>query len=267
MVYTGKDVRSLRSVATSKWTRSRSVVSAMRSLTDTELIRAMREYPPAAWREFDARFRPILEHYAERSRIPEAEWSECIGSVLSEEAVRLIDRTTTPSRLTGYLIRAVRHRWMRMRREAENRHRLYRYAANDPESQRPVVRAAVSEATRQAANNPVKEQVSASASSALRHWMALVRDELTEEEAELLEWAGDLCPRPMMAEWLGMNYHALRKKVTRTIERARALARACEHELPPEERKEIRRLLRRAGVLSDDETERESTIQRDAGKG
>src|SRR5690242_13678888 len=101
----------------------------MRSLTDTELLQSMREYQPAAWREFDARFRLVLEHYAERSRIPDTEWSVCIGEVLSEEAVRLTDRATTPEHLTGYLIRAVRHRWMRMRRDADARHRLYRYAA------------------------------------------------------------------------------------------------------------------------------------------
>ena len=57
-------------MATSQWKGGRSTVSAMRSLTDTELVQAMRQYQPAAWNEFHARFRPVLEHYAERARIP-----------------------------------------------------------------------------------------------------------------------------------------------------------------------------------------------------
>jgi len=244
------------------------VMSAMRSLTDTELVEAMRQYGPAAWSEFHARFRPILEHYAERSGIPESEWSVCVGEVLGEEAVRLTTRTSTPPRLTGYLIRAVRHRWLRMRRESETRHRLYRYAANDLESQRPVVRTAVSEASRRAANDPSADHaLSASASSALRHWIALLRRELTDEETQLLLWASELVPRPLIAEWLGINYHAARKRVTRAMERARSLARACERELPQDERDEVRRLLRRAGALPDESAHEDPSGRQSAGEG
>jgi hypothetical protein len=269
MVCTGEYVQgSSESVATSKRNRCGSIASAIRSLTDAELVEAMRQYQPVAWTEFHARFRPVLEHYAERSRIPETEWSVCIGEVLSEESVRLTARPTTPPRLTGYLIRAVRHRWLRMRRESDTRHRLYRYAANDPESQRPVVQTVVSEATRRAANDPTAVPLpTAGESAALRHWIMLVRHELTQDEIQLLQWAAELVPRPVIAEWLGIGYHAARKRVTRAMERARALARACERHLPPEEREEVRRLLRRAGALPDDAALEEPSGRQSAGEG
>lgn len=251
---------------TSRWNQARAVVSAMRALNDADLVRAMRKDEPAAWREFYARFRPVLEEYAVRTRIPESEWDVCIGEVLNEEAIRLTGRSAVASRITGYLVKAVRHRWLRVRRDHATRQRLYRQAANDPDARRPVVRAVVSEATRRASEDPSADAAETGASPALRHMAALVRRGLTAEESQLLDWAGDLIPRPLIADWLGVGYHAARKKVTRAIERARAQVRVCEQELSPREIAEWHRLLKRAGVLPSDDEGPESG-RRDAGEG
>jgi hypothetical protein len=214
----------------------------------------MREYRPEAWREFQARFWPLLEHVADRCHIPESERDDCIDEVLNEEMVRLTDRKTVPTNLSGYLATALWHRWLKMRRAHDRRQRVYREAANTPGAKRPIVRALVSEATLRASADPSTDEGTRSVSPAIARWIRLLRAHLSTEEFELLQWAGDLTPRPLMAKWLGTSYDAARKRVARTIEHARALARVCEQQLSPEDQIHVRRILRRAGVLPGDDS-------------
>src|SRR2546423_1777477 len=90
---------------------------AMRACTDAQLVAAMREGVAEAWTEFDARFRPLLETFARRIHIPTWEWSTCIIEVLDDVAIRLVTHNeAVPSSLSGYLVRAVRYRYLKLER-------------------------------------------------------------------------------------------------------------------------------------------------------
>src|SRR5207237_4819848 len=104
--------------------------SSVRALTDAALVDAMRASVPEAWAEFDARFRPLLERYAARVGIPRWEWSACITEVLDDEALRLAERPgQLPQHLTAYLVRAVRNRFLQLKRAAIRRANRYAQAA------------------------------------------------------------------------------------------------------------------------------------------
>ena len=233
--------------------KRRGVQNALRALSDTALVREMREADEprraAAWAEFFERFRPELEDYAARVGVPTHERSTCVDEVLGEEALRLSERSTVPPALIGYLHRAVRHRWLRMKRNEATRQRIYRQAALDMDGSEPVIVALCSSSALRVSQGRVTESSSRASNPAVAHWVSLIRLQLTEDELKLLQWAGDMIPRRSMAEWLGADYDTTKRRVTRLLHRARKLAHARVQELSREEQAEVRRLLRRAGAL------------------
>ena len=177
----------------------------MRALTDTALIDAMRASIPEAWTEFDARFRPLLERYAARIGIPRWEWSVCITEVLDDEALRLIERAgEVPQHLTAYLVRAVRSRFLHLKRAGLRRDR--RYAMDG------AVGAVMSEHTRSACDPPrIAEERVNGAGVVARFGLALGA-RLTTEEQQMLAWVAEGVPHRLIAEWLGINREAAKKR-------------------------------------------------------
>jgi DNA-binding CsgD family transcriptional regulator len=70
---------------------------------------------------------------------------------------------------------------------------------------------------------------------------------LTDAERQLLVWVAEEVPRRQIAEWLGENYEAVRKRVQRLARRLQGEARRHAAALPAAERHEFERFLRRAG--------------------
>jgi DNA-directed RNA polymerase specialized sigma24 family protein len=215
----------------------------MRALTDASLIDAMRAGVPEAWAEFDARFRPLLERYATRVGIPRWEWSVCITEVLDDEALRLVERAgQLPQHLTAYLVRAVRSRFLELKRASLRRDRRYaQAAAADTEI-------LMSEHARRSSDPPrIAEERSDDRTPATRFARTLSAH-LSTDEQQMLAWVAEGVPQRMIAEWSGISREAAKKRIARLCRRLRAAAPAAAAGLPSAERREIDRLLRRASA-------------------
>ena len=209
-----------------------------RALSDAALVEAMRVSIPEAWIEFDARFRPLLERYAARIGIPRWEWSSCITEVLDDEALRLIERSReVPQQMAAYLIRAVRNRHLALKRAALRRDN--RYAGADG--------ALVSEHTRRAGEAPRVSEEQQSTPTGVTRLGQLLSARLSDEERQMLAWVAEGVPQRVIAEWSGINREAAKKRIARLCRRLRADADALTAELSPEARREVDRLLQRAG--------------------
>ncbi len=75
----------------------------------------------------------------------------------------------------------------------------------------------------------------------------LLSARLSDEERQLLAWVAEGVPQRVIAEWLGINREAAKKRIARLCRRLRGAATVLSAELPPETRREIDRLLHRAG--------------------
>jgi DNA-binding CsgD family transcriptional regulator len=242
---------------------------AARALGDAELARALGTGDAAAWGEFDARFRPLLEAYARRVRVPPPLWPQCVDEVLEDEAMRLAAGAPAPDALGAYLVRASYHRFLRARRAAARRERRYGAdavdagpggAAGTAGAPERVVGGACSAAAlrvsggaRAADGGPAGWDDPAAASAedgsggALAGAAAALAARLTDAERQLLVWVAEQVPRRQIAEWLGDGYEATRKRIQRLTRRLQAEALRLAAELPAAERHEFERFLRRAG--------------------
>ena len=219
-----------------------------RALSDASLIEAMRASVPEAWTEFDARFRPLLERYAARIGIPRWEWSCCITEVLDDEALRLIERSReVPRQMAAYLIRAVRNRHLALKRAAMRRDNRYAGAASSESSSDGSIAPLISEHTRRACEPPRVSEERQSSPTAANQLGELLSARLSDEERQMLAWVAEGVPQRVIADWLGINREAAKKRIARLCRRLRDAAEALTAELPPEARREVDRLLLRAG--------------------
>ena len=233
--------------------------NAARALSDAALVDAMRASVPEAWTEFDARFRPLLERYAARIGIPQWEWSCCITEVLDDEALRLIERSReVPQHMTAYLIRAVRNRHLALKRATMRRDNRYAGAAAVEASSEGSVEPLVSEHTRRACEPPRVSEERQTAPTGVAHLAQLLSARLSDEERQMLAWVAEGVPHRVIADWLGINREAAKKRIARLCRRLRGTAAALADELPPEARREIDRLLHRAGETREDSHSGES---------
>jgi DNA-directed RNA polymerase specialized sigma24 family protein len=209
----------------------------------------MRAGVPEAWVEFDARFRPLLERYALRVGIPRWEWSVCITEVLDDEALRLVERAShLPQHLTAYLVRAVRSRFLEQKRAAIRRDRRYASAASAESMPDGALGSIMSEHARRACDPPRVAEERVGASRALTQFARVLGAHLSKDEQQMLAWAAEGVPRRVIAEWLGINREAAKKRIARLCLRLRAVAAEVSKELTIEERREVDRLMRRASA-------------------
>jgi DNA-directed RNA polymerase specialized sigma24 family protein len=227
----------------------------MAALSDVALIREMRARVPAAWAEFDARYRPLLEAYAERTGIPKWERAACISEVLDDVALYLADRAgDPPANLEGYLVRAVRNRYLKIKRAAIRREQHYSEAVGFDGDAEQVIRELCSEDALRASAGPGAD-AAAHSSHALRHLAGLLGAQLSADEMQMLGWVGAGVPRRQIAEWLGLGYDAARKRLYRLSRRLYALIPAALNRMSVAERAEAERFLRRIGLGNEDQRE------------
>jgi DNA-directed RNA polymerase specialized sigma24 family protein len=218
----------------------------MRTLSDSAVVDAMREGAGAAWLEFDARFRPLLERYAARIGIPRWEWSPCITDVLDDEALRLVERAhEMPQHLSAYLVRAVRNRHLQLVRAAARRGSRYASAVSDDPNMDGALLMLVSEHSRRACDPPRVAEEQAPPPSAMTQLAHLLAAQLTVPERQMLAWVAEGVPHRVIGEWLGVSRDAAKKRVTRLCRRLRAAAMELSEQLPAEKRRELERLMRR----------------------
>src|SRR5436309_389084 len=97
---------------------------------DSALIEHMRGGDYRACGEFVLRYRPILEAFARKAKIPPCDWPICVVEVLEDEVLRLsAPGVQAPVNVGAYLVRAVHHRYLRLKRAAMGRDRRYAAAS------------------------------------------------------------------------------------------------------------------------------------------
>jgi hypothetical protein len=213
-------------------------------VSDAQLIAAMRTGSAAAWRMYEARFKPILETHARRSKIPHWDWPVCITEVLEDEGIRWSGGDAVlPANIAAYLIAAVRHRYMRLKRAQSCRERKYAAATDDCYGERVVSSLCSVDAIR-SSRGPGSE-VHASSDTLFR-LVTELRAGLTGDEETILVWVSERVPHRQIATWLGTSHGACTKRIWRLCRRLRRETRARRGSYSGAERVEIDRLMRRA---------------------
>ncbi|MGH7719457.1 MAG: RNA polymerase sigma factor [Gemmatimonadaceae bacterium] len=224
---------------------------AIRALSDHGLIEAMRAGDARAWAEFFVRFQPLLEEFARSQGIPAGDWNECIVEVLEDVALRLTaERAAPPADCRSYLVKAVARKYAGLQRAAVRRAQRHERAArgysNGAPDEELVVTTALSE-DRLRASQGVERPSLGRPSNALAGLIEAVADTLTPEERQLLEWRVARIPARTIADWVGSTEAAVTKRLWRLSARLREAGYSYIRVAPDAQRRELQRLLRRAG--------------------
>jgi RNA polymerase sigma factor (sigma-70 family) len=218
---------------------------------DAELTARLRDDEAPAFAELYRRFEPMLRALAVQSRVPADEAGAAAADALSHVAMRLRAGTgPAPSRLGAYLARVL-YRLVRSGARGELRHRALELSVAEDAaagSSERVVRATSSEYAVRACLGPGAD-AALGLTAALQRLAAALDLALGGDERRVLRMLGDGLPQREIAESLGITHGAVRVRITRLRQRLVRAALAYASTAPPGDAAEVRRLLRRAGVL------------------
>jgi DNA-directed RNA polymerase specialized sigma24 family protein len=227
----------------------------VRALSDSALVIAMRAGDDWAWAEFDSRFRARLEQYTRHVGSRGFGWDECITEVIEDAALKLTSTSAAiPTKLTAYLIRAVRNRARTTERAAARRHRRYVDASTVNAVTEPdaIVWSLCSESAIRScsiAADDIADDTGALASRVRRQLGAALMSDLSDEEQCIVTWVAEVVPYRQIATWLGTSYDATSKRIWRLLRRLRHRALVHASGFNAVERAELERLFQRAGVM------------------
>jgi DNA-directed RNA polymerase specialized sigma24 family protein len=225
------------------------------SADDRALLAGMRRDDAGAWAAYMARFRPRLyaimlgANLYTIAGMPARD--ALVDEVLTDEALRLT-RPGAPdvTNIGGWLVRAAQHKLVDVRRLAQRRERHYRAAASwfadTPWKGERAIVPALHSAHGLRASGALRED--AEASPAVLGLAAAIVAVVSEKDRVLLGWLAEGVPHRTIAGWLGVSYEAATKRAWRLTRQLRASVAQFAAALPPEQRAEVARLLRRAGL-------------------
>jgi RNA polymerase sigma factor (sigma-70 family) len=220
--------------------------AAARALGDAALVEAMRRGDTLALREFLVRFEPLLEHHAHRLGASGGERDDLVGETLEDAALALfVPNAATPRSIPAYLVASLRNRILNRRRSAGSVRRVRESALAD----RPTADDALcSESSQRASAGPSWEPPRPS--RAVASLASALLDDLSEDERLLLVWVSHHVPYREIADWLGVGYAAVGKRVERLRARLRARAELHIAASNDTERRVLETLFTRAGPLA-----------------
>jgi RNA polymerase sigma factor (sigma-70 family) len=225
--------------------------AAPTSWDDAELAERVRRDETEAFAELYRRFEPMLRALAVQARVPDDDAGATAMDALSHVAMRLRAGTgPAPSRLAAYLARVL-YRLIKTGVRGELRHRRLELSVAEEAatgSAERVIREASSEYAMRACLGPGAEPT-AGLTPALQRLAAALDLALDDAERRALRMLGDGVPQREIAASLGITHGAARTRITRLRQRLVRAAIAYASTAPPADAAEVRRLLRRAGVL------------------
>lgn len=218
---------------------------------DTELLTGIRRNELNALRDFVLRFEPVLLDQARRLGVGPSDRGTIVTGFLDDILVKLANtKTEAPRSLTAFVITSFRHCMIDLHREAEMRER---HARSEEEmiGTEYVVRATCSEFMLRAARGD--DGGEESSSSAAAELVRVLLAGCSSDERQLLVWSAHRVPLRECAAWLGISYDAAKQKLSRL--RARLVRDSITHlsSLADSDRRELSRLLRRAGIRINDD--------------
>lgn len=209
---------------------------------------AIRAGEVAALRQLYLFYAPLLRDQARKLGVPAGDRDELVTTVLNDFVLHVCDTEIVPRELTRYLVGALRNRARNRHRDAQRlRHTdESAYVEHGPAAQR-IVAECHSEYGLRSALGP-GAVVDAMMSAAIGKLAAASALALRPEELEMMVGLGRHVPLRQLAEEAGITYGNARVRLHRLRERFRKLAIQHVKSLGADERREIERFFRRAGI-------------------
>ncbi|MDB4881332.1 MAG: hypothetical protein JWL95_98 [Gemmatimonadetes bacterium] len=238
----------------------RPVAHGGSTLSDVEVIAAMRRSEPGAFALFVERHHRILLDYARRAGLRGIERDELVAELLDDVALHFMTRDTPlPDSPRMYLLSAFRHKLLNSKRARARRGRMVSEAVRDTYADCDFAHtgdaaAGSSEGNVRASRGPAWE--SAPMPAALERLSAKLSEGLSDDERQLLVAVAENIPQREIAEWLGVSYVVARKRLERLRARLTDVAMRYTNTLQPDDARELQRFFRRcrarigASVLS-----------------
>lgn len=192
---------------------------------------------------------PLLRDQARRMGVAGGETDELVTTLLDDFVLHVQDTDVVPAQLARYLVGALRNRVRSRHRQATRRraHDETAYGEHGESGQR-VVAECHSEYGLRVAQPSDADASEAHMRSAIEKLAAKSALALTTVEATLMIGLSRYMPLRELAAQAGITYGAARVRVHRLRERMVKLALQHLASLHADERREIERFLRRAGV-------------------
>ena len=224
--------------------------------TAASFVAAIRHGDRAALRALFAFYAPLLRDQARQMGVPAGDRDTLVTTVLDDFVLHVLDTEVTPRELARYLVGAARNEARKRHRGAE-RARVTgerAYTTLDGSGQR-LVAECHSEYGVRMSGLPDADGGGRlhGAIVKLAEWSALA---LQEDELALMVGVSHHVPLRDLAAQAGVTYGAARVRVHRLRERFRKLVRQHVTSLEAEERHEVERFLRRAGLCLEPGAER-----------
>lgn len=246
-----RDVEGARIDGCAGMTVVETVLSPYRTLTDRELLDAIRANDPKAFTEFVTRFQPPLSERARGFGLRPPESDELVSDVLGDVALHLAHpRTPTPRSLVAYLVDSLRHRLLNVVRARTRRsgHEESETEGGSDAWDDSAMLATTSQGSLDACRGPGWE--AQPLSSVLERLAAALDDDLTAEERQLLMWTSHHATLREIAEALGITRAGAKSRLWRLRERLKAVAIAYAEEVGNVERRELLHFFRRTAAMA-----------------
>jgi len=228
--------------------REDEAIASARFPTSARLVAGIHRGDETALREFFLLYAPLLRDQARRMSIDPLDQDEVVTTLLNDVALHLMERQIVPRHLTRYLVAALRNRarnrYRDARRRVATRENAYGQAGTLGEM---VVAECHSEYGVRASAAPDRDDLSHTRGSIRRLAEAAAR-ELTRDEMVMMICIERHAPLREIADQLGITYGTARVRLHRLRARFRKLAVEYLRGLKSDERHELQKFFRRAGV-------------------
>jgi len=230
------------------WRREGEELASTRYPTSARLLAAILRGEERAIRELFLLYAPLLRDQARRMSIDADQRDELVTTLLDDVVLHLMECQATPRHLSKYLVAALRNR-------ARNRHRdSHRRLATRERAYHELVRSGervVAESHSayglSAAEPRDTDGTTTARASIARLWQRCA-GMLSAEESTMLIRVGRHVPLREIADQLGISYGAARVRLHRLRERFRKEAIGHIATLKSDERDELEKFFRRAGI-------------------
>jgi hypothetical protein len=224
--------------------------------TAASFVAAIRQGETAALRALFAFYAPLLRDQARQMGVPLGDREALVTTVLDDFILHVLDAELVPRELARYLVGAVRNESRKRHRSLERVRITGERAYTTLESSgQQLVAECHSEYGVRTTRGPDAEAGGRLhlAIVKLAEWSALA---LREDELALMIGVSRHVPLRDLAAQAGLTYGAARVRVHRLRERFRKLVLQHVTSLETEERREVERFLRRAGLCLESRAER-----------
>jgi DNA-directed RNA polymerase specialized sigma24 family protein len=222
-------------------------------LSSASFVAALRLAEPAALRALFSHFAPLLRDQARVMGVAPDERSELVTTLLDDFVLKLHGESAAPRDLGRYLVSALRNRARNLHRAAARRAAATDRAlvVVDGTTQHTVAESHSEWGVRLARGEGDVAPAEGAMSRAIRKLAEFSAQRMTPEESALAIGVSRHVPMRELAAQAGISYSAARVRLHRLREKFRRLVLQHVQSLELEERREMLRFLRRAGIALD----------------